>query len=188
MTKHDPPFSDHHDPGFSLTQSLPVALLDTPLEYIFADHKRQRGVCAALLSLAMGGEASQAETDCIAMFLTHDRLLHHADEDEDLFPILRRRALPQDDLAGLLISLTDEHRHSNLVARQIVSALETRAANAPGFDREGDNDVIRSYAAAEQRHIAIENAVVMALAQIRLTRGDLRSLSCSMKARRGMAG
>ena len=33
-------------------------------------------------------------------FLTHDLVLHHADEEEDLFPLVRLRALPEDDLGA----------------------------------------------------------------------------------------
>ena len=47
-------------------------------------------------------------------------------------------------------------------------------------------ELIAAYALGELRHLAIENAVVLALARIRLKRPDLKAISRSMKARRGM--
>jgi hypothetical protein len=43
-----------------------------------------------------------------------------------------------------------------------------------------------AYATGEHRHLAAENGIVLAIARIRLTRGDLAKMSRSMKQRRGL--
>lgn len=41
-----------------------------------------------------------------------------------------------------------------------------------------------TYTASETRHLAVENAVVLAIAGVRLRRAELHGLSAAMKARR----
>lgn len=47
-------------------------------------------------------------------------------------------------------------------------------------------EIMQVYAASEHRHLALENAVVLAIAGVRLHRGDLSRISRNMKARRGV--
>lgn len=166
---------------------LPHALLDTPLEYILADHVRQRSICAALQEFADQAEAPRLEADKVCAFLGHDRLIHHADEDQDLFPILRRRMRPEDNLGPVLDRLSDDHRRSDLIAADIVAALSVTPASDPLPIRPATARAMRRYVADEQRHLAIENGVVMVIAAIRLAPRDLRAISGKMKARRGLA-
>ena len=46
---------------------------------------------------------------------------------------------------------------------------------------------MQAYASSEGGHLAIENGIVLAIARIRLTRGDLGAMARGMKARRGVA-
>jgi hemerythrin-like domain-containing protein len=161
------------------------ALIDDPLEYILADHLRQRSLCAVLKRFAEAGFAARGEADAVIGFLERDLPLHLEDEDTDLFPLLRKRAMPEDDLGVALARLSDDHRRGERMAGDIVAALAAR----PGERRQRLDsqacDLMRAYAASEHRHLAIENAVLLTLARIRLTRGDLKAMARSMKARRG---
>jgi hemerythrin-like domain-containing protein len=167
-----------------LPAPLAPTLLDTPLDYILADHMRQRAICAVLKEVRICGEVARDEAMRIVTYLREDLPLHHADEDEGLFPALRRRALPEDDLDAVLARLGEDHRRGELLVDAIIS----------GLTPSDDSDVIvlspqaqgniEAYASGENLHLAIENAVVMVIARVRLHRNDLKALSEAMKRRR----
>lgn len=165
---------------------IPIALLDEPLEYIFADHFRQRVVFATLQHFAKEASASRAGADTITAFLTHDLVLHHADEDEDLFPLVRLRALPEDDLGAVLARLGEDHRRSDARIEDIVRALIPRTDRDPVHLSKGLCELIQGYVTDGNHHLAVENGVVLAIARIRLARKDLKAISWGMKARRGL--
>jgi hemerythrin-like domain-containing protein len=168
-------------------KALPPALLDEPLEYIFADHFRQRSICAALKGFADRGHVPRADAGAISTYLDQDLTWHHQDEDDDLFPSLRRRALPEDALDEPLAQLGKDHSQSAVTVGRIVEALG--AAPDDGAIRLSPQmrELMSAYCADENRHIAIENGIVLAIARIRLTKADIRSMSRSMKLRRGIA-
>lgn len=166
-------------------EALPVALLDEPLDYLFADHYRQRCVATALRRFAETGSAARREADMVIAYLDHDLPLHHEDEDLDLFPAVRRRAHLEDDLGVVLARLGEEHRQAKPTIREIVGMLAVRLADDPVPLRRTARQTILAYARSEQRHIAIENSVVLAIARRRLVKRDLTAMSRTMKARRG---
>jgi hemerythrin-like domain-containing protein len=171
--------------GRPLIEPMPFALLDDPLDYIFADHFRQRSVCVVLKRFAAERHVRREEADGIIAFFQRDLPLHHADEDHDLFPALRRRALPEDDLAAPLARLSDDHRISRPMVEGIVDALAADPAEDTVRLKRGTSEMMLAYAASEHKHLAIENGIVLAIARVRLTRADLAQISRSMKARRG---
>lgn len=168
------------------TAPPPFALLNEPLAYILAAHLRQRAVCAVLRRFASDHIASRDEADRVTAFLTGDLRLHHEDEDLDLYPILRRRALPADGLGVTLARLGEEHRQGAAMAELIVEALSARPADDPVHIPGATAEAMQAFAASEMRHLALENGVVLTLARIRLTRPDLKAISQGMKARRGV--
>jgi hemerythrin-like domain-containing protein len=165
----------------------PYTLLDDPLKYLLADHVRQRAVCAALQDFAQQGQASRIEADKVIAFLSHDLLIHHADEVEDLFPAVRQRAFPEDNLDTLLTRLERDHRRSDILVERIVTALSGHQDLDPVPIGTSIGELMTAYAASEHRHLAMENGVVLVIAQIRLNSKDLHKLSKGMKARRGVA-
>lgn len=185
MTTPDKPgVSADHSPSLRL-EPLPAELLDRPLDYILADHGRQRAVCAALRGFAERGEGARADAASVLGYLTGDLETHHRDEEEDLFPALRRRAAPEDNLARTLDRLGEDHRETHAVAAALGRALAAApCAETVRFARPARR-IMQAHAASQHRHLAVENGVVLALARIRLTRGDLTDISRAMKARRG---
>lgn len=172
------------DTGAPVIEPLPVSLLDDPLEYVLADHDRQRRVTAALSRFADEGAASRAEADMIATYLHYDLQLHHADEDEDLFPAVRQRAAPADELGDVLSRLTRDHQLTAQAVAELLGILG--AGGDPVTFSSEARDAMRTYARREHRHLAIENGIVMVIARRRLTAHDLRRISQGMKARRGV--
>jgi hemerythrin-like domain-containing protein len=161
----------------------PRRLLADPLGYLVADHFRLRSLAAALRRWAEAGEAPPDQAAAASAFLERDAPIHHRDEDCDLFPMLRRRARPDDALDETLSRLGRDHRRSREDAAAIVRALQ------PGRRLSAeDRDAFRAYAAREHRHLAVENGVVIAIARVRLTRADLAALSAAMTARRTEPG
>lgn len=179
----------HHEARSSgerfCVERMPFALLDEPLEYIFADHFRQRSVIGALRRFASEASAPRHDADAVIAFMTRDLRWHHEDEDEDLFPLLRRRAVPEDDIGVALARLTADHRDAESMERGIVDALSGQVGKATLRLDKRICEMMTAYAASEHRHLAVENGIILAIARIRLTRSDLQKLSVAMKTRRG---
>lgn len=165
---------------------IPIALLDEPLEYIFVDHFRQRVVLAALQHFAEEASAIRADADMIANFLTGDLVLHHADEEEDLFPFVRLRALPEDELGTLLARLGEDHHRSKAMVEDVTRALTQHPAEKAVYLSTSICRLIQAYVAGENRHLGVENGVLLVISRIRLTPKDLKAISRGMKARRGV--
>ncbi|MCR9135244.1 MAG: hemerythrin domain-containing protein [Alphaproteobacteria bacterium] len=165
----------------------PVSQLLSPLDYIFADHFRQRVLCRVLDDIADDQAGDKPLVLAALQFLRSEFAPHVIDEEEDLFPLLRRRAEPDDRIEEVLGDLSQEHAADKLDADRIMVGLE-QAHQAAGDS--GMNDEFRAllhrFAANERRHLIVENAIVMPLARARLTKGDLRSLGRRMAARRGL--
>lgn len=96
-------------------------------------------------------------------------MIHHADEDEDLFPAVRRKSLPEDNLGPVLARLADDHRRSDVIVEDIVAALAMHPERDTVRIGPGAGELMQVYAADEQRHLAIENGVVLVIASIRLS-------------------
>jgi hemerythrin-like domain-containing protein len=179
--------AQHDSPQEALREALPPELVAEPLDYILADHVRQRAVCTLLRGFVAAKRARAEDARLVLDYLTHDLKLHHADEEKDLFPMLRRRALPEDELDKVLDRLAEDHRRSEVLIDDIMRHLSQAAVNGEIPLRAPAREALEAYAAAEHRHLAIENAVVMTIAGVRLHRSDLKALARNMAARRGLA-
>lgn len=165
----------------------PPALLREPLEFLFAEHYRHRQVCKILEYLAI---APSFEAELIATaddFIRHDLALHVIDEEEDLFPLLRRRCDPEDAIENVLDRLSADHALDQRLA-QVVGSLFARALGerASPSALPGGAEALLTLARRQKSHIALENAVVMPLARRRLTADDREALSMRLAARRGV--
>jgi len=113
---------------------LDSALLARPLAYILADHHRHRALCSALEAF---GEQSPPQATLLAQVLRHmdiEMAFHRADEEEDLFPLLRARARDE-DIERVLSLLVREHRQDKIDTRIIADGLaECRELNAASLD------------------------------------------------------
>jgi len=168
-------------------EPLPAGLAREPLNWLFAEHYRHRQLCRLIERVGTATVLLREEAQEILTFLRQDMALHIIDEEEDLFPLLRRRCLPEDELGPLLGALSAEH-HDDMEQTRTLSALLERAlitGQPPGHDLE-TRRLFTDFALHERRHIALENAVVLPIARLRLTPRDLHALSTRMAARRGV--
>jgi hemerythrin-like domain-containing protein len=173
----------------SRIEEIPENLLRVPIDYIYADHYRQRTMWAMLDELAVdpSGEVASQLSAALLTYLERDLPLHIADEEEDLFPRLKARVLPEDGVANVLALLSEEHVDNGRLAPPLVAALSTLAAGEPLADEKAFARDAALFAGAQRRHQAWENRIVMPVARKRLTRADLAEIGRNMAARRGIA-
>ena len=122
----------------------------------------------------------------LADYIASDMAVHVIDEEEDLFPLIRRRATAEDNVERVLGLLAREHAEDDRLADIIVEGL--RRSCAAGHKEMSDDltAAVRAFAQRQRRHLAVENAVVIPLAEARLTPNDREGLSRRMAARRGI--
>jgi iron-sulfur cluster repair protein YtfE (RIC family) len=165
-------------------EPLPARLLATPLDFILADHHRHRVLCYLCEKLADAGELDTVLAALVADHIETELMDHIFDEEKDLFPLLRRRAKPEDDIEPVLAHLAGEHAGDEKCAAKIVNGLRRIIANPDKPMSTALQRTLRKFAASERRHLALENAIVIPLAKVRLTAKDQVDLSERMAARR----
>ncbi|GFZ90196.1 hypothetical protein GCM10011497_19700 [Elstera cyanobacteriorum] len=132
------------------------------------------------------GEIGRADADPLIACLGYELPQHHDDLDCDLFPLLRRRILPEDALVPVLARLAEDHRRTERQAQAIVDLLAADPASDPIRLTDPARDLFLAQAALTKRLVSLESGIVLAIARVRLTRADLKALACSFRARRGM--
>ena len=174
-----------HDLGRGACQPPTVPqVLRNPLDFVQEDHMRKRNICTALDDLARAGDANADLADRVSEFLSQELPLHMADEEEDLFPLLRRRCTAEDEVDRVLRRLDTEHRHFGASIPMVLTLL---ARISDGAELSGDDcALLTNYANQARRHLILENAIVLPLARVRLTDDDLDTLRLRMMQRRGL--
>ncbi|WP_206057158.1 hemerythrin domain-containing protein [Nitratireductor sp. XY-223] len=171
----------------ALREPPPAVQLLSPLDYILSDHFRQRTLCAVLDKMAEAAGFDRELIEAVLDFLKSEFGLHVIDEEEDLFPLMRRRAMSEDAIDEVLGELSLEHASDRVDADRIVEGLAgALEANGAGFPAPQFARLLKRFAAKERRHLIVENAIIMPLARARLTDDDLRNLGRRMAARRGI--
>ncbi|OYW83575.1 MAG: cation-binding protein [Asticcacaulis sp. 32-58-5] len=167
-------------------ERLPDSLVREPLNWLFAEHYRHRQLCKMIEGMANSASYDDETMLEVINFLTTDMPLHVLDEEDDLFPLLRRRAQPDDDLEHVLGVLGREHKTDDVLIERVLSGLIKAQKNrkAPSLD-PSLRQLLIDFVAYERRHIALENAVVLPIARLRLNLSDLQALSARFAARRG---
>lgn len=158
-----------------------------PLDVLRTDHDRQETFCRRLDALT-AEPRPEPDMDGFAALLAHltDELpIHTRDEEEDLFPLLLARALPEDGIDCVLAQLSREHALDtdlvDFIAADLRAVVE-HIAQAPPM-RFYIN--ARAFAETQRRHLGWENRLVLPFARERLTSLDLEVMGRKMAARRG---
>jgi len=174
--------------NYKAIESVPLDLLREPLVWFFAEHYRHRELCARLLRLLASVTFAKPALLEILDFLDRDFPVHIIEEEDDLFPLLRRRCESDDQIEKVLGMLSGEHA-SDMNGATAVKALVARAvAEQRGLGCYAEaQSVIEPFCHQQKRHIAVENAVVLPIARLRLTDSDLKSLGQRLAARRGLS-
>ncbi len=169
----------------TLIGATPAPGFDDPLEMLLACHDRIRAQCATLdklvAHLPVHGcdlQARQAAQAILRYFDSAGRH-HHDDEEQDLFP--RLRASNDTAAQALVTLLLDEHQVMDAAWQQLRPYLAALCeASAATLDAATAQHFIDVY----DRHITLENAQLIPLAQRLLSAEQLETLGNNMAARR----
>ena len=179
-----------------LSEKIPYNLFREPLDYLFADHVRQTSICALIYEMSsdldlhsQGEQLPDAVSDKIKKiihYLGMELPLHIADEELDILPSLRNRALPEDGMDEILKQLGAEHaideELSDDLSRVLISALDHPAS----ISEINVADIAGRFAEAHCGHMKWENAIFLPLARKRLTQEDLKVIGQKMANRRNV--
>ena len=158
-------------------------LLSSPLDFLYAEHLRQRQF-AKLLGLIADGVINRRTIAAAAEFVENDLATHILDEEVSFFPLLRPLCQPEDRVDDLLALLSQEHREDEGESERVLSALARLSATEPPSD--ADKQTLRSFSDHLRGHLALENGVLLPLARSRMTSEALQLMSQSMSLRRNI--
>ena len=145
-----------------------------PLDQLARSHERLREQLAELEALGQAPELDRDALDDLVAWFEGPCARHEADEEESLFPRLRRADV-DDNMRALLGRLAREHRaHTQLHSR--LAGVRTTA------DLVG---VAAAMADAYREHMALEERDLFPAARAKLGAVDLEAISAEMDARRG---
>lgn len=172
-----------------MSQADLVATDVNPLDWFAREHEHHRRMCAQMRDLAISRMFDRTALVAMAEFVERELAQHLRDEEQELFPLLTRRAQPDDGAAEVLQRLYTEHRHNREHAQAIAVHLRRclDERRAPGDDPLA-GPALASFATHELAHLALENAVVLPLARLRLTGRDLSGLRRRLSQKRARAG
>ncbi len=171
----------------ALDNAPPSSQLAEPLDYIFAEHFRQRVLCNMLDEIADQERPDKSAIEAVLRYLRVEFAPHMQDEEHDLFPMLRRRAEPEDRIDDVIAQLTQEHAADRLDAKLITEGLaKVLAGKAKTGEASPLAKLLHRFAENERNHLTLENAIILPLARIRLTDDDIRNLAHRMAARRNI--
>ncbi len=175
-------------PNRAHVAETPDALLSDPIAWFFAEHHRHRQFCDLMQRTSIATNYDEGLLRWLLDFVVHELALHVLDEEEDLFPLMLARARPEDELEKVLKLLSGEHAKDLTRAASVRRHLETCLRQEVPISRSNvRRRSLESFAVQERGHLALENAVVLPIARLRLTERDLVELSNRLATRRGIA-
>lgn len=165
-------------------------MLRSPLEIIEHAHLAQNELCDALERIADGLPDDIDKRICAwsAAQLKFEVPLHHRDEDEALFPQLRRRAWPSDGMDAILDRLSREHDSDTDLGSELVEWLDQLAEGKRLANPDMVGYMLRGFFESYRRHINWENTLVMPVARRRLSKEDFAFIAEVMERNRAEAG
>ena len=138
-----------------IIEPMPLDLIVEPLDWIFAEHFRQRQLCTALEKIAASAEPLLDTMAAAGAYLEHEMPLHVQDEEDDLFPLVRKRCAPEDEIEKVLSRLTRDHEVDNGQAAEIANMLmRAVAANRPLGKRSKAARLARAFTQHQRHHHA----------------------------------
>jgi hemerythrin-like domain-containing protein len=151
---------------------------EDPLDWLAGVHAELRAVCTLLERLIGGATVDAGERHAAAAFVGDVLPMHLRDEEEDLFPLLRRRCTEEDEIGRILGVLGAEHGQEGEHTARVVAILARTTLTA------SCRRTLVAFTRQQREHVAIEDGVVLPIARMRLGRRDLATLRGRMVARR----
>ena len=170
----------------------PPAGFDEPLEMLLGCHRRiekqlqtLKRLRAHLQSHGVDPEASIAARNVLRYFESA-AANHHADEEQDLFPMLEERIGDEGERARfdeLRARLLEDHRRLEAAWQRLRKPLE---GIAEGLTRALTEEEVAAFVEAYRGHIAMEEPAVSGWVERWLDEADRMKLGRAMAARRGL--
>ncbi|MBK8545613.1 MAG: hemerythrin domain-containing protein [Caulobacteraceae bacterium] len=162
----------------------PVSPSDA-IEFLLAEHLNHRRMCRALEELAAASDFDVLVITALVDFIRFDLTLHVIDEEEDVFPLLRRRCLAEDEIEDVLGRLAREHAEDKSLSERVRDVLNAcLLVRRPPQAIEGGAEALVAFAHHERRHLALENAVIIPCAGAASARAILKCWAGGSMARR----
>jgi iron-sulfur cluster repair protein YtfE (RIC family) len=155
-----------------------------PLDLLAANHRRRREASRLLGEIAASMGPDPAALQRLRAWLRDELPAHVADEEVDLFPLLRARAAPEDEIGPTLEALSRDRHAAEAGIAAALEAIE-RLLAAPGPPAPEERARLAKLAESERHHLIVENAILLPLARVRLTPEDLEGMRRRMLERRG---
>ncbi len=154
------------------------AKMKSPIDIIEADHTFQNQVCDMLERIADDLPDQVDKNLCLTAIhaLTVDMPIHHADEENGLFPLLEQRALPEDNLVEIVGNLCMEHATDESFAEELLDSLRMLAEGQKPLNPNMLGYMLRGFFEGYRRHLVWENTIVLPLARRLLIDEDLKKL------------
>ncbi len=170
----------------------PPAGFDDPMEMLSGCHRRIERQLETLKRLhghvgAKGVDAeASAAAHAVLQYFLKAAANHHADEEQDLFPLLERRIASDVDRArfrDLRERIVADHRQLEAAWARLRKPLE---GIAEGLGRALPKADVEAFVAAYTNHILSEESALRDLYERWLDAGDREVLGRAMAARRGV--
>ncbi|WP_119390778.1 hemerythrin domain-containing protein [Taklimakanibacter lacteus] len=157
-----------------------------PLDLIEHEHQVQAQLCDSLERIADDLPDNVDRRLCLQVIdsLQFEMPLHHRDEELGLFPLIEKRALPDDNIHDILARLALEHATDESFASELLESLEGLSEGKKLKNPDMVGYMLRSFFESYRRHILWENAIVLPLARARLTHEDMDELHRTMATHR----
>ena len=154
----------------------------SPIDLIEHEHLIQARLCDSLERIAddLPNNVDRRLCGQVIDSLQFEMPLHHRDEELGLFPLIEKRALPTDNIHDILARLALEHATDESFASELLESLENLREGRRLKNPDMVGYMLRSFFESYRRHILWENAIVLPLARMRLTREDLDELNRAM--------
>lgn len=162
--------------------SRPLAVLKTCHVSIRAQCDTLRALVDRMKEFGPDGDAQRMAADIVRYFDTAARF-HHEDEEDDLLPrmIVVSTIQHGSSLTRLVASIATEHREMERAWTQLRAFLQGLTAGEAELDPLLVDHFVKLYGV----HIAVEEANLLPLAEMLLSRADLAEISANMVQRRG---
>lgn len=156
--------------------------MDNLLEVLASCHQRIEARLATLEELCRTPARPAARA--VLRYFQGEGLQHQRDEDEDLFPLLRRLAAERErpEIAAVMGDLEREHATIERQWSRLRQQLELVASGRGGLDAD---DVMR-FAWLYRRHMEYEATAVIPFAKAALSAEQRLRLAVRMAARRAI--
>ncbi|RLL62928.1 MULTISPECIES: hemerythrin domain-containing protein [Rhodobacterales] len=169
--------------GDSEQDPTDLDLLQDPLEFIHEDHMHMRAVCELMERISHNSLPDPVEISRLLRFLDHEIGLLIHDEDDELQGMLLVRCTPEDDIGPTLERLKVEHQTLSELCPRLRTVL-TEMHDDKRAAKDDEAAALRDFADRLRRHLIVENAIVLPIAQARLTDDDIVRLRNAMIRRR----